>query len=64
VGNSAVANYVSYTGMGVSAHLSGAFQSGTYTVCSPAGREVELRKVVISPGGRARVDAASVGNCA
>jgi type IV fimbrial biogenesis protein FimT len=64
VGNSAVANYVSYTGMGVSAHLSGAFQSGTFTVCSPAGREVELRKVVISPGGRARVDAASVGNCA
>jgi type IV fimbrial biogenesis protein FimT len=64
VGNSAVSNYVSYTGMGVSAHLSGAFQSGTFTVCSGAVGQVELRKVVISPGGRPRVDAASPGACA
>jgi type IV fimbrial biogenesis protein FimT len=63
VGNTAVAHYVSYTGMGVSAHVSGAFQAGSFTVCSPLGRQVELRKVVISPGGRARVDAATVGDC-
>lgn len=63
VGNTAVAHYVSYTGMGVSAHVSGAFQAGTFTVCSPSDRQVELRKVVISPGGRARVDASSVGDC-
>lgn len=58
-----ISNYVSYTGLGVSAHTSGAFQSGTMTVCLPSKFPVELRNIVVSPGGRARVNVLAAGPC-
>lgn len=52
-GNRPVADYVSYTGMGLARRIDGALQMGTFTVCSPGHR---ARKVILASSGRARVE--------
>ncbi len=63
-GNSTVATYVSYTGMGMARHTSGAFQAGTFTVCTPSQRPVEARQVVLSNTGRVRTSKLTLERCA
>ncbi len=63
-GNSTVATYVSYTGMGMARHTSGAFQAGTFTVCTPSQLPVEARQLVLSNTGRVRTSKLTVERCA
>lgn len=51
-GNAPVADYVSYTALGLARRTSGALQMGTFTVCRPAAPAIE---VVLANGGRPRV---------
>lgn len=53
-GNSPLSSYVSYTPMGTTSYVSGAFQAGTLTVCSESAARVEARQIVISSAGRPR----------
>lgn len=52
-GNRPVADYVSYTALGQTRMANGALQMGTFTVCRPGARAVD---VVLANGGRVRVD--------
>jgi type IV fimbrial biogenesis protein FimT len=52
-GNRPVADYVSFTGLGLARRLDGALQMGTFTICRPGHR---ARKVVLANGGRARLE--------
>lgn len=63
-GNTPVSNYVSYTPYGRTKLLSGAFQAGTFTVCTNSRAQVQARQVVINSVGRARVTTASQSQCA
>lgn len=54
-GNSPVAEYVSYTPMGLTKMSSDAFQAGTITLCPPAGKINSARQVIISITGRPRI---------
>lgn len=62
-GNTPVNHYVSYTPYGRTKQLSGAFQAGTFTVCTNSGRRIQARQVVINSVGRARVANASLTQC-
>ena len=62
-GNSTVANYVSYTGLGMARHTSGAFQAGTFTVCVPSTAPSEARQLVLSNTGRVRTTRLTVSHC-
>jgi type IV fimbrial biogenesis protein FimT len=64
-GNTPVSQYVSYTPYGRTRQVSGAFQAGTFTVCSQkaAGRG-SARQVVINSVGRPRVAKAADSVCA
>lgn len=50
-GNAPLASYISYTAMGYSEQLSGAFQAGSFRLCLD-GRG---RRIVVARGGRPRV---------
>lgn len=63
-GNTPVSHYVSYTPYGRTRQVSGAFQAGTFTVCSHASSGVKARQVVINSVGRARVALAPASACA
>jgi type IV fimbrial biogenesis protein FimT len=52
-GNRPVADYVSFTGLGLARRLDGALQMGTFTICRPGHK---ARKVVLANGGRARLE--------
>jgi len=62
-GNTPVSHYVTYTPYGRTKQLSGAFQAGTFTICTNSGRRVQARQVVINNVGRARVANASLTQC-
>jgi type IV fimbrial biogenesis protein FimT len=62
-GNTPVSHYVSYTPYGRTKQLSGAFQAGTFTVCTKSGKHVQARQVVINNVGRARVAKTSLSQC-
>lgn len=62
-GNMPVSNYVSYTPYGRTKLLSGAFQAGTFTVCTNSSSHIQARQVVINSVGRARVTTASLSQC-
>lgn len=62
-GNAPVRNYVSYTPFGRTKLTSGAFQAGTFTVCSQRGKGSIARQVIINSGGRPRVAKATVSAC-
>lgn len=55
VGNSNIANYVSYSPSGATQLTSGAFQAGTFTLCDGESSSGLARKIVISATGRARI---------
>lgn len=63
-GNTPVSQYVLYTPYGRTKQVSGAFQAGTFTVCTNSGKRVQARQVVINSVGRARVASASLTQCA
>ena len=52
-GNRPVADYVSYTSMGLARRVDGALQMGTFTLCL---RGHKARKVVLAQSGRARLE--------
>ena len=62
-GNQPVARYVSYTPTGTTEYVSGAFQAGTLTACSPSEGPVEARQIVISSSGRPRTIRATLDSC-
>lgn len=62
-GNTPVRDYVSYTPYGRTKMSTGAFQAGTFTVCTRRGKSEFARQVVISAGGRARVAKATASKC-
>jgi len=63
-GNIYVAKYISYTPDGVSKLISGAFQSGTITLCNASSRPGPARQIVLSPAGRPRVQKTTAASCA
>ena len=63
VGNSNVANYVSFDTTGRTLLASGAFQAGTLTLCRHSVLGGEARKIVINSAGRARVQKIVVSTC-
>lgn len=64
IGNTPVANYISYTPEGSTRYTSGAFQSGTFTVCIQSDSTVEGRSIVVYKSGRPRVSKTVVNSCA
>lgn len=62
-GNMPVHDYVSYTAFGRSKLTSGAFQAGTFTVCTKAGGDVEVRQVIINSAGRPRMTKPAATEC-
>lgn len=52
-GNRPVADFVSYTALGHARLLSGALQMGTFTVCRPGHKALE---VILANSGRVRID--------
>ena len=61
-GNAGVAGYVSYVGTGATQQASGAFQAGTFTLCSL--RATTARQIIISSSGRPRIQKIIEKNCA
>ncbi len=61
--NQPVADYVSYVPSGRTRKVSGAFQAGTFTVCSKTSAQTRARQVVINNVGRPRVASASASSC-
>ena len=62
-GNSQVANYVSYSALGSPKLISGAFQSGTFTLCSGQGVTADARRIVLSATGNPRSQKGTAGDC-
>ena len=62
-GNKNVMRYVSFTALGTTNLISGAFQAGTFTVCLQGRRELESRQVVINSMGRSRIAKTSAALC-
>ena len=62
-GNPPVAAYVSYTPLGLTKMISGAFQAGTITLCQPAASGGEARQIVINITGRPRINTATAITC-
>jgi type IV fimbrial biogenesis protein FimT len=56
-GNAPVAEYVSYTAMGMARTRSGALQMGTFTVCSKGQKALH---VVLAESGRVRIEKTTV----
>ena len=63
-GNMPVSNYVSYTPYGRTKLTSGAFQAGTFTVCTQRSKSSLARQVIINSGGRPRVATTTLSLCA
>lgn len=64
VGNSSIANYVSYSPSGATQFTSGAFQAGTFTLCDGESSSGLARKIVINATGRARITQVGANVCA
>lgn len=62
-GNVQVQSYVSYTPLGTTQTVSGAFQAGTLTVCRRSGTTTRSRQIVLSSSGRARTQKTTLGSC-
>jgi type IV fimbrial biogenesis protein FimT len=60
-GNFWVQDYISYIGNGAAVAVSGAFQVGTLTLCQ--AQQTTAYKLIISVGGRVRIEKTSVTNC-
>ena len=62
-GNLPVAHYVSYTPSGAAKLPSGAFQAGTFTVCLASASGADVRQIVLSSTGRARMQKGRASDC-
>ena len=62
-GNGPVSSYVSYTAMGTTTYPSGAFQAGTFTVCTKSLTTVAAREIKINISGRPRTLKTMVQDC-
>ncbi|HEX7971583.1 MAG TPA: GspH/FimT family protein, partial [Thiobacillus sp.] len=62
-GNSHVSDYISYMPTGATEMTSGAFQSGTLTVCRQSYEEYGARRIVISRTGRPRIETTTLASC-
>lgn len=62
VGNTPVRNYVRYTPSGRALMLSGAFQAGTFTLCSSKGN-LPVKRIILSATGRVRTETGAAGTC-
>jgi type IV fimbrial biogenesis protein FimT len=62
-GNGNINSYVSFSGLGSTKLVSGAFQAGTFTVCSLESRNLDGKKVVINNTGKVRVAKVPVSLC-
>ena len=62
-GNSTVARFVSYGPNSRSLQISGAFQSGTITLCRVSALSTMGWNLVINPVGTARLEAATLASC-
>jgi type IV fimbrial biogenesis protein FimT len=61
-GNSLVASYLSYSGVGMSRTTSGAFQAGTFTLCRE-GALTEAREIAVNALGRPKIRKSTVASC-
>jgi type IV fimbrial biogenesis protein FimT len=62
-GNAPVANYISFTGLGVPKMLAGEFQAGTLTLCSQSADPVNARMIALSRPGNMRIYKAPLAQC-
>lgn len=62
-GNTPVAAYLSYTGVGTSKTTSGAFQAGTFTLCRDGDSPAEAREIAINALGRPKIRKATLAGC-
>ena len=62
-GNTQVANYVSYSASGRAKMVSGAFQAGTLTLCLEPTSVPDIKKIILSATGRARLQTGAAGDC-
>lgn len=62
-GNTQVASYVSYSASGSAKLISGAFQAGTFTLCLVPVSSGDVRQIVLSSTGRARLQRGSSSDC-
>jgi len=62
-GNQNVANYLSMAPSGVPKLISGAFQAGTFTLCTTPVTSESSRRIVLSLSGRARVETGTLSSC-
>lgn len=62
-GNGPVATYVSFSPVGSTLTVGGAFQAGTLTVCEESATEGPARQIIIAAGGRPRVLTTRVATC-
>lgn len=62
-GNAPVANYISFTGLGLPKTLSGDFQAGTLTLCSQSSDPVIARMMALSKPGNLRSYKAPLAQC-
>ena len=57
------AKYISYAPSGGAKKISGAWQSGTLTLCNESGSLSPARKVIISSTGRPRTEKSTLASC-
>ena len=62
-GNGPVTNYVSYTSLGTTNLVSGAFQAGTVTFCQVSATTTQAWQIVINSTGRPRSVKTTVKQC-
>jgi len=62
-GNGTVARYVSYAPSSRSLQVSGAFQSGTITLCRASNSSTLGWNLVINPVGTARLESVTLASC-
>jgi type IV fimbrial biogenesis protein FimT len=62
-GNGNVERFVSYSGLGTTKMVYGAFQAGRFTLCPLSRDEQQARQVIINSSGRVRVAKAPIQVC-
>jgi type IV fimbrial biogenesis protein FimT len=62
-GNTPVARYVSYDGLGSTRLTGGGFQAGTVTICRSGTSNTPARRVIINSMGRPRSQEATLDRC-
>lgn len=62
-GNTPVANYLSMSASGMPKLISGAFQAGTFTICTSPAFDESVKQIVLSATGRPRIQNGSLSDC-